>query len=88
MLGKSFCISGFLYELILDIEKSSTVTYTSFAFFRLYNMYTFLHKKKNQLSIEMFFSTSLIYMFGSKHLDNKTVDYHVHQLVLCYLFVK
>jgi len=30
ILGKSFCISGFVYELILN--RVSTVTYTFFAF--------------------------------------------------------
>ena len=39
--------------------------------FQINNMYTFLHKKKNQLSIEQFFSkfvrcTPLINIFGSK----------------------
>jgi len=32
IVGKSFRISGFLHELILNIEKSSTLTYTFFPF--------------------------------------------------------
>jgi len=51
--------------------KSSRVTYTYVCFLGIHNMYTFLHKKRNQLSVEQFFFkfvryTPLINMFGSK----------------------
>ena len=51
--GKSFLYSGL--STLTHIEyriKSSKVTYTFYCFFWIHNMYTFQHKKKQQLHIE------------------------------------
>ena len=50
ILSKSFCISCFLHELILNIE-SKVVQCSFFVLFSINNMYTFLHKKKINLYI-------------------------------------
>ena len=62
ILGKSFRISGFLYELVLDIENRSTVTFP-FLRFQINNMYTFLHKKKNNFLLNSFFKNCKMYTF-------------------------